>query len=268
MDIFYDAIDFSMQIFHCVLRKCTPSWSIEKAQIRFHDLTLLIEGEVEYIIDGVSYKASAGDLIYVPIGSVREAFTSPQNLMKCYCFNFRLWDLKGNNIFLPFSTISHVGMQPDILSLYKQASQEWDYHFPGYKSKVQGLFYLIINRFYGHLILKKNLSLIDERIQEVIRYLNDHFSERIQIKDVAAHLNMSPVYLGTLFKQTIGMSFHRYLLDIRLSSAENILLGGKCIVKEVALLCGFYDAYHLSKEYKKSRGVPPSSLLRPPKIET
>ena len=246
-----------------MLRKCTPIWKIEKTQIHFHDLTLLVEGEAEYIINGVRYKTSPGDLIYTPKGATREAVTFPQKLMQCYCINFHLHDFKGNDEFLPFPTVSHIGLKSDILSLYEDAFREWICHLPGYRLKVHGIFLLILRRYYGLRIFKNDLSTVDSRIQQVLRHLIDHYDESLLIKNLADQLNMSPVYLGTLFKQAVGMSFHQYLMEIRLNSAENILLGGGHTIKEAALLSGFNDAFHFSKEFKKSRGVPPSELLRP-----
>ena len=263
MGIIPDDIDFSIRIGYCMLRKCTPTWKIEKAQIRFHDLTLLVEGEAEYIINNIRYKASAGDLIYVPKGATREAVTSPGKLMKCYCINFYLHDFKGNDEVLPFPTISRIGLKPDIISLYEDAFREWICQLPSYRLKVHGIFLLILRRYYGLIIFKNDLSTIDSRIQSVIRHMTDHYDESLLIKDLADQLNISPVYLGTLFKKAMGMSFHQYLMEIRLNSAENILLGGGHTIKEAALLSGFNDAFHLSKEFKKSRGIPPSKLFRP-----
>ena len=75
------------EILYFVNRKCTPSWSIIKSNIDFHDLTYVYSGRSVYIVDGVEYRLQQGDMIYIPEGSVREAYTNSMEPMQCYAVN-------------------------------------------------------------------------------------------------------------------------------------------------------------------------------------
>ena len=49
-----------------------PHKNIDNHQIKFHELTFLIDGRMSYYIDGEKHDMSSGDIIYVPAGSMRQ----------------------------------------------------------------------------------------------------------------------------------------------------------------------------------------------------
>lgn len=258
-DIEYE--NFFIDVGYLVLRKCTPAWKVVKAQTDFVDLTYVIEGKAEYIIDGVYYHPGAGDLVCIPKGSMREAFPIPDALMKCFSINFQIVDLAGNDISLPFPPVFPVGIRPDIIALYEDLNNEWLCRAPAYRVKVRGMIMLILHRYLELILFKKDPENLDGRIKRVTRYLVDHYDEPLRLNEFAHQYNVTPAHFGCVFKKTMGMSFHQYLLDIRLNNAENMLRTGDHSVGEVASLCGFQDIAYFSKEFKKSRGISPVKLI-------
>ena len=71
-----------------VERKCFADWSIGQAKIDFHDLTFVVSGKACYYINGKKHIVEAGDLLYIPEGCSREAYTFEESPMHCYPFNF------------------------------------------------------------------------------------------------------------------------------------------------------------------------------------
>ena len=254
--------DFVAEIGYYVLRKCSPTWRIERSCIDFVDLTFVIEGEAEYVINNTPYHVCAGDMLCVPKGSIREASNGPENLMKCFSANFQLRDLDGRHRSLPLPMLFHIGLQPDIIALCQDLNVEWLRHIPGYRLKVRGIFLLILQRVLELTLFDSKLTYIDGRISKVARYIGDHFSEELKIGDFASQFNLNAAYFGTLFKNSMGMSFHQYLIKTRINNAEDMLRSGNYTVGEAAALCGFQDVFYFSRLYKKSRGYPPSSLLK------
>ncbi|KHF34454.1 hypothetical protein CM49_03237 [Paenibacillus sp. P1XP2] len=61
-----------------------------KSENRFYDLTFVVDGMANYYINGEKFTAEAGDLVYVPEGSIREAHTFKEFPMHSYPFNFFL----------------------------------------------------------------------------------------------------------------------------------------------------------------------------------
>src|SRR5690606_14222237 len=75
-------------VFLFVDRRCFPDWGIARRPIDFHDLTFVVGGQADYYLDGVKYTVEAGDLLYAPPGTIREANTCADSPMHSYAFNF------------------------------------------------------------------------------------------------------------------------------------------------------------------------------------
>ena len=72
---------------------------------------------------------------------------------------------------------------------------------------------------------------------------------------------LSPFYISRIFKSETGDTPIRYLIDIRLEHAKEILESGNYTsIQEVAAQVGYDDAYHFSKLFKKKYDVPPSKI--------
>lgn len=81
-------------------------------------------------------------------------------------------------------------------------------------------------------------------------------SDTARIKPV-----LSPFYFIRRFKQEMGLTPHKYLMQYRLSLAKLILRANPSIA-EVAQAAGFYDQSHLDRCFKKGVGLSPSDYRR------
>ncbi len=78
---------------------------------------------------------------------------------------------------------------------------------------------------------------------------------------IAENMYLSPFYISRIFKSETGDTPIRYLIDIRLEHAKEILESGNYTsIQEVAAQVGYDDAYHFSKLFKKKYDVPPSKI--------
>ena len=59
-------------------------------KLSFHDLSFIVDGKGSYFVNDREYKVKAGDTIYIPPGSIREAYSSQSEPLHTYAFNFYL----------------------------------------------------------------------------------------------------------------------------------------------------------------------------------
>jgi transcriptional regulator GlxA family with amidase domain len=60
-----------------------------------------------------------------------------------------------------------------------------------------------------------------------------------------------------MFKHKVGLSPHRYLMQVRIEKAME-LLGSRCYTNaEIASVCGFASIPHFSATFKEITGIPP-----------
>ncbi len=82
-----------------------------------------------------------------------------------------------------------------------------------------------------------------------------------RVQDALAELPLSADHLRRLFAERMGMSPVRYLIDLRMARARELLLMGFS-VKETADRVGLADQYYLSRLFRRTQGVSPSAFQR------
>lgn len=239
-------------------RRCYPDWGITRRLNGFHDLTFVIDGRACYIINDVEYQVEAGDVVYIPEGCIREAYTYADSPMHAYPFNFH-WAEPNNHVHLPFGYVNKNLITKEILDYIRDFKQVWMNQQPLYQLHARAIFELILHRLLANYY-RRSASIIDPRIKKVMTYVSDHYSENISINDLAQMVDLHPVYLGKLFKQNTGYSFKEYVNRIRINNAEMMLSAGDFTVTETAERCGFNDISYFSNLFKSLKGYPPSAV--------
>ena len=91
-----------------------------------------------------------------------------------------------------------------------------------------------------------------------VRYINNHFSEKIKIQELARHIGISRSYLVKLVRQETGMSPQEYLITIRMRRAADLLTRSNDPIRSISAECGYDDALAFSKVFKSRFGQNPS----------
>lgn len=254
---------YDVSVDYFIDRQCAPSWRIAKNAIPFHDLTWVLSGESTYLIDGVPYGLSGGDVIYIPKGSTREAFTSPRNPMHCYAFNFQCRMDGADCRKLPFPLKFKVEFPGSLPDLYRHFNKIWLERSPGYALEARAILMLILCRYLRMAQEGPGFSPYgDMRIESIKEYIANHFDAKIDMKLLAGLYSLHPVYLGAYFKKNAGISIREYINKIRIQKAEDLLAAGECTVSEAAVRCGFEDIFYFSRVFSGIKGYPPSSVLK------
>ena len=113
---------------------------------------------------------------------------------------------------------------------------------------------------YG-LIAQEEAAATDEKIQKVMRLLEEKKDETLKVEDLAAEVQLSPGQLTHLFKKQIGIPIRKYILWTRILLALQKVFETKDL-REAALYAGFSDAPHFNRTFRKMFGLYPSSILK------
>ncbi len=101
------------------------------------------------------------------------------------------------------------------------------------------------------------------RYRDVVRQVEDYIRENYADEDlslnlIASHVNFSPNHLSTIFSQQTGQTLIKYLTDIRLGHARELLRGSSKKSSEISLEVGYKDPHYFSYLFKKTTGVTPT----------
>ena len=98
-------------------------------------------------------------------------------------------------------------------------------------------------------------------IQQAMDYVEAHYAEEtLTVNDVAAAIYLNPVYFGRMFKQSTGTSFRRYLMNVRMEKAKQLLLQGKFGVLQIGEMVGIENPSYFTQLFKKYTGMVPSEF--------
>ena len=93
--------------------------------------------------------------------------------------------------------------------------------------------------------------------QNLCEYITSHLTEDLSLTLLAQEFFVSKFYIAHLFKDTIGLSVHQYIMKKRLSACKDALLGSIPIT-QLFLQYGFHDYSSFYRAFKKEYGMSPN----------
>lgn len=131
----------------------------------------------------------------------------------------------------------------------------------------KGVSYALIGYLIGHIPLDPvGSSDQADVICRILNYLNDHFSKRLTVDQVAAHFGYSRSRFSHLFKSTIGYSLPQYLNLLRCQHISEALLTTDTPAVELAISAGFNNAHTFYSAFKSYYHMTPREYVRVHKI--
>ena len=118
----------------------------------------------------------------------------------------------------------------------------------------------------GILSLLKELNAFeavpDTRGNQIMEFIKNHAIERIELSDVAAHLNLSCSRTSYLIRNILNKSFPELLNEERLNRVKTLLTASNMTLREIAVQTGFNDEYYLARMFKRQNGQTPGQYKR------
>ncbi|MEN8078459.1 AraC family transcriptional regulator [Clostridioides difficile] len=90
-----------------------------------------------------------------------------------------------------------------------------------------------------------------------LKYIEEHYSEKILICDIANNLNISSRYLSKLFYESTNLTVAQYLTLYRINKSINLMFNTNQSLTEISLNVGLGDVQHFSRVFKNVIGINP-----------
>jgi AraC family transcriptional regulator len=105
------------------------------------------------------------------------------------------------------------------------------------------------------------------KLRRVIEYINDHLTSDLTLAETASVAEMNAYSFSRAFRQSTGISPHRYVMHSRIEKAKRLLMDERLPLVEVGMEVGFRNQSHFTTLFRKLTGVTPkvyrdSVLLR------
>ena len=99
-------------------------------------------------------------------------------------------------------------------------------------------------------------------VDKVKKYADSNYSSQITSRDAADSLNITQEHLCRIFSSDIGMSFTKYITNMRIEKAKELLLLGNKTIKQIGSMVGYTNNYYFCKVFKKVTGLSPSDFAK------
>ena len=179
----------------------------------------------------------------------------------------KIWDKSPASIALDEKTFAS---DPKIAMLYRQFLLGCDWQQQANQLTLSTASTLLLTHLIQHYsrvqwklpVVKGGLS--PSTLRNVLAYIDANLAGPITLNTLAEHASLSEFHFARMFRQSMNMAPHQYVMHQRMEKAKGLVQAGTLALTDIALACGFSSASHFSNRFKSATGFTPSQL-RPPK---
>ena len=146
-------------------------------------------------------------------------------------------------------------------ALFKSMYDIWNAKKEGYYYSAMAVFYSILEAMQRDM-LEERASQNLEKLDFVMKYIEKNFaSENCSVSQMAQLFGSSETYFRRVFKDVYKMTPLKYINNLKVQYALELLRSGYFTVQKVAEKAGFEDVKYFSKFIKKQTGKSPSEFI-------
>ncbi len=244
----------------------------------FYEFVYVKEGFTVHYYGESTSVLTEGDIFVIPPG-VQHAYTGLHDtrVYNCLFTDEALTDVRDDFRGMPGTAWlfheesgyewTRVRLDPaermQILSVLERMCDEQNSRQLGWQMMMKSLlirFLTLFSRSYAtHYLASTSEKNYLNYVVRVLNYIEQHFSEEIDLTGMAASVDISPDYLSRQFKKVMGLSPVVFLRSYRLARAMDLIREDHSgNFGQVAHAVGYKHLSHFSREFKLFTGMTPS----------
>ncbi len=224
--------------------------AIPASVIPYYDLTVVLDGSLEYRVNNHRVSVKENDVILMPPGSKRERLAGEGEVTYA-SFNFRT----DEPLSLPLLTMGGVSKEVRMMLF---ACNEIDRDREDWRNSFESMTEAVLHAVRAQVSRSGN----SELTERILAYIRENYRHPITLKKIAGEMSYSVVYCDQAFKKDMGVSVIRYLIDYRIAKVKEFLIENILSLREIALKTGFAESNYLSRQFRRRTGVSPLRFRR------
>jgi AraC family transcriptional regulator len=100
------------------------------------------------------------------------------------------------------------------------------------------------------------------KLRLVLSYIEDNLNEELPLSSIASVAGISVSHLKALFRQSVGIPVHQYVIRRRVERAALLLRRSSLPISQIALETGFSHQSHLAMHMRRILGVAPGDIAK------
>ena len=254
-------------------------WTMNKTEYRgvsrFHwhprtEVCCIAEGRSDFYVNGKLYNAKKGDVLIFNSGDIHKFILDEQGAVIYVCL-FEPSLIYKNLESIPFikthitgEEMKQKGIFDEILSLFEDILQErikgGKYFDVIAQTQIFKLYSLLARHFDDESKTEKNDINKFEAFQKILDYISENYASDISLSDLAGVINYSVSNVSAMFSRFIDTNFKKYLDNVRVNKAIELLGNDSLTVIDIAMKCGFNNVRTFNSVFKSVTGMTPSEM--------
>jgi AraC-like DNA-binding protein/mannose-6-phosphate isomerase-like protein (cupin superfamily) len=258
----------------------------ERLNYHWHDeieFLVVTQGQADFHIDAESYRASAGELLFINSNRLHYATAVGNEPCAFFAVVFNpalLKSYNSDNIQLKY--IDTVLNAEVIFSEHIQPCEEWEKRaiallndirslycglVPAYELQIKIKLYEIWFLLYSHSKSSGSVGSSGSdyriaRIKAILEYLQDRYQQKISLAELSGAFHMSEGQFCRFFKSMVKMPVMDYLNSYRINTSAALLLKTDKAISEIAGMVGFNNISYFNKIFRKYMHCSPSEYRK------
>lgn len=204
---------------------------------RHHELILVRRGTICATVNGQSERISVGEYAYIPSNAVHAYESIGASTVDVCVFSDDFIPTFGKELRKKAPDRIRFSCRPTVAALADEVLFVPNKDVDVYTRK--GALYAIVGEIVASIGLSDRTSHDRTLSERILRYVSDHCTDNLSLRQMARDLGYDERYLSRCFHRIIPMHFSRYVNQLRVEAAIELLQKSDRPLSEIALECGF-----------------------------
>ena len=224
-------------------------------ELLHHELIYHFSGETIVCFNNETLSTRPNTIRYLPMGRCEKYTVDRIDRGECIDIAF------ASN--MPLSEKAFVtGVQNEKISmLFKKIFSVWIQKNEGYYLECISILYKILSEMQKTHYLPNSQF---KKIQPAVDYIQNNFlnHESITSQKLVSLCGISYSYIKRIFFLKYRVLPKRYVIQLKMNYASDLLRHGEHSISQIATLCGYDEIYSFSRQFKNEFGLSPTEFIK------
>ena len=222
--------------------------------LNYNELIFHFSGHATVFFDDLVLETKPNTIRFLPKGETKRYDVLRQERGECIDVCFSADRPLSSQAF-----VMNVAQSEKLGALFKKLFSTWISKKEGYYFESVSLLYRIFAEMQKDTAKPSRHKL---KIAPAMDMIHSDFLKRdFSLSELAAICKMGDSYFQKLFKEIYGISPKKYIIQLKINHACDLLRLERYTVTQIAELCNFSDVYFFSRQFKEYMGITPTQFV-------
>lgn len=227
--------------------------------LKYNELIYHISGEATVHFNGKTLETKKNTIRFLPKGENKGYVVEKKEFGECIDIFFDT-DLPVSDEAFTIDMAENT----TVGNLFNKFFTTWISKNDGYRFECLSILYKIFAQMQSKNYIPQNQY---DKIKPAITYIEENFlKEKISIASLAEKCKISETYLKKLFIKKLSMPPSKYIIQMKINFATELLRSGLYSITQIADMCGYETPYFFSRQFKEYVGLSPTDFAEKFKV--